>query len=178
MTVTMNDLSVLVAVSSKYGATAEIAEAIASELGNEGLSAAVVTIDGRTSLAGYGAAIVGSAVYMGRWLTPAREFVETNAAALGAMPVWLFSSGPVGDPPKPEEDPVDVQPLMEATSALEHRVFAGRLERSRLSFAEKAVVIALRAPQGDFRDWTVIREWAREIAGALQAESRHSGTAR
>lgn len=26
-------------------------------------------------------------------------------------PVWLFSSGPVGDPPKPEEEPVDVSEI-------------------------------------------------------------------
>jgi hypothetical protein len=32
--------------------------------------------------------------------------------------VWLFSSGPVGDPPKPtEEDSVDVSGILEATRA-------------------------------------------------------------
>ena len=86
-------------------------------------------------------------------------------------PVWLFSSGPVGDPPKPEEDPVDVADLLAATGAREHRVFAGKLVRKQLSFPERAIVSALRVPEGDFRDWTEIRQWAAGIADALEAGS-------
>jgi menaquinone-dependent protoporphyrinogen oxidase len=48
-------------------------------------------------------------------------------------------------------------------------VFSGRLDKSSLGFAEKAVMVAVRASEGDFRDWEAIREWAREIAAALQA---------
>jgi menaquinone-dependent protoporphyrinogen oxidase len=32
-------------------------------------------------------------------------------------------------------------------------------------------VTAMRAPVGDFRDWTAVRAWAEEIATALQAGS-------
>lgn len=162
-----SSVRVLVAVASKYGATAEIAAAIRGELSEAGLQADLLEINAASSIQGYDAAVIGSAVYMGRWLTPAREFVDRHAVGLSSMPVWLFSSGPIGDPPRPEEDPVDAAPLVEQTAAREHRVFAGRLERNRLSFAEKAVVIALRAPQGDFRDWDAIRSWARGIAESL-----------
>jgi menaquinone-dependent protoporphyrinogen oxidase len=93
--------------------------------------------------------------------------VERAADDLAARPVWLFSSGPIGEPPKPEEDPVDVAEIVESTSARDHRVFAGRLERSRLGFGERAVVAALRAPDGDFRDWDEIRGWATAIADEL-----------
>jgi menaquinone-dependent protoporphyrinogen oxidase len=48
-----------------------------------------------------------------------------------------------------------------------HRLFAGKLDRSKLGFAEKAIVAALRVPYGDFRDWTQIKQWALEIAGEL-----------
>jgi menaquinone-dependent protoporphyrinogen oxidase len=54
---------------------------------------------------GYDAVVLGSAVYAGHRLKPARKLVDRCGAALAARPVWLFSSGPVGDPPKPEEDP-------------------------------------------------------------------------
>jgi menaquinone-dependent protoporphyrinogen oxidase len=83
--------------------------------------------------------------------------------------VWLFPSGPVGDPSKPEEDPVDVADLLAATDAREHRVFAGKLVRKQLSFPERAIVSALRVPEGDFRVWTEIRQWAAGIADALGA---------
>ena len=39
------------------------------------------------------------------------------------------------------------------------------------SFPERAIVSALRVPEGDFRDWTEIRQWAADIAGALGAGS-------
>ena len=85
--------------------------------------------------------------------------------------MWLFSSGPVGDPPKPDEDPVDVAELLATTNARDHRVFAGKLVRKQLSFPERAIVSALRVPEGDFRDWIEIRQWAAGIADALGARS-------
>jgi menaquinone-dependent protoporphyrinogen oxidase len=88
---------------------------------------------------------------------------------MAERPVWLFSSGPVGDPPKPEEDPVDVAELLTVTGAREHRVFAGKLVRRQLSFPDRAIVAALRVPEGDFRDWTEITRWAAGIADALHA---------
>jgi menaquinone-dependent protoporphyrinogen oxidase len=70
---------------------------------------------------------------VGRWLKPARQFVERNARALTAIPVWLFSSGPLGPPANlvPTGEPADVTELVKLTGALGHRVFAGRLEREQ-----------------------------------------------
>jgi menaquinone-dependent protoporphyrinogen oxidase len=160
-------MRVLVTTASKYGATAEIAAAIAEELDKHGLEATVLPPEEVNGVDGYDAVVVGSAVYAGHWLKPARELVERHAGALAGRPVWLFSSGPVGDPPKPEEDPVDVADLVDLTNAREHRVFAGKLVRKQLSFPERAIVSALRVPEGDFRDWTEIRQWAAGIAEAV-----------
>jgi hypothetical protein len=52
-------------------------------------------------------------------------------------------------------------------SELHH--FGGKLDKSRLSFGERAVVFAFRAAEGDFRDWVEIEAWAIEIAEALAA---------
>ena len=83
--------------------------------------------------------------------------------------MWLFSSGPLGPPEalKPEGDPVDVAAVVETTQAVEHRVFAGRLDRALLCFGEKALVVAVRAPEGDFRDWDAIDGFAADIAAHL-----------
>jgi hypothetical protein len=59
--------------------------------------------------------------------------------------------------------------LIAATRPREHRVFAGRLDKSKLSFPERAVVLAFRAVEGDFRDWDAIAAWSSEIAAALEA---------
>lgn len=160
-------MRVLVTAASKHGSTGEIAGAIAEVLGGRGLETVVTPPEEVDDIAAFDAAVLGSAVYAGRWMKPARELVERAADDLAARPVWLFSSGPIGEPPRPEEDPVDVAEIVESTSARDHRVFAGRLERSRLGFGERAVVAALRAPDGDFRDWDEIRGWATAIADEL-----------
>lgn len=85
--------------------------------------------------------------------------------------VWLFSSGPIGDPPKPQEDPVDIVDILLATKARRHRVFAGKVDKSKLRFGEKAIMVAVRAPEGDFRDWKEITVWAERI-GTTLAELR------
>jgi menaquinone-dependent protoporphyrinogen oxidase len=159
---------VLVTAASRHGATHEIASAVADGLSRRGVTAEARPAEELASLDGYDAFVVGSAVYIGRWLEPAQRLVEEHAARLAAAPVWLFSSGPLGPPGelKPEDEPVDVAGHMEATRAAGHRVFAGRLDRKLLGFGEKAVVVAVRAPEGDFRDWEAIDAFAGEIAAA------------
>ena len=165
-------MKVLIAAASKYGSTLEIAEALGDVLSSRAIEVDVAPIDQVSELNTYDAVVAGSAVYAGHWLKVAKEFLEANADSLRALPTWLFSSGPIGDPPKPEEDPVDAAPLVEIIAARDHRVFGGRLDKSRLNFGEKALVIALRAPEGDFRDWDEIRSWASDIADALEAGPR------
>jgi hypothetical protein len=36
-----------------------------------------------------------------------------------------------------------------------------------LSFPERAVVLAVRGAEGDYRDWEEIADWAAEIAAVL-----------
>jgi menaquinone-dependent protoporphyrinogen oxidase len=160
-------MKVLVSAASRHGATAEIAKAIGETLEAAGLEVAILPPDTVTSLAGIDAVVLGSGVYVGHWLEPARDLVERLGAELAARPVWLFSSGPIGDPPKPEEDPVDLPELMTATGARGHRLFSGLVDKSRLGLGEKVILAAVRAPEGDYRPWDEIRAWAGEIAAAL-----------
>jgi menaquinone-dependent protoporphyrinogen oxidase len=112
--------------------------------------------------------VIGSAVYIGRWLKPARELVARLGPELGSRPVWIFSSGPVGNPPKPSDDPVDAATAVAATGAREHRVFAGHVNKDVLGFAERAMVRTFRTAVDDFRDWEEIRGWAGDIDAQLR----------
>ena len=162
-------MKVLVTAATRHGATGEIAQAIGDALRDQGLDPTVLEPDQVEGVDGYDAVVLGSAVYAGHWLKPARDLVAHCRPALAARPVWLFSSGPIGDPPKPEEDPVDVAELLTATSAREHRLFAGKLVRRQLALPERAIVAALRVPDGDFRDWPEITAWAAGIATTLRS---------
>jgi menaquinone-dependent protoporphyrinogen oxidase len=162
-------MRVLVSAASRHGATAEIAARVAQALATHAdLDVTVLAPQDVTDITGFDAYVLGSAIYMGHWLESARDLVHRHDG-WRAHPVWLFSSGPIGDPPKPDEQPVDVGAIVVATFAREHRVFSGALRRDRLGFAERAMVAALRAPYGDFRDWTDVETWAHHITDALHA---------
>ena len=90
------------------------------------------------------------------------------------MPVWLFSSGPLGaDDPQPEGEPVHLDQLIGRTGARGHRTFVGKLDKDELGFGERLIVRAVGAPDGDFRDWDAIRVWADEIAEELLTHTRN-----
>lgn len=129
----------------------------------------LLSVDRVHSLDGFDAVVLGSAVYMGRWRNDARNLVVRQGAMLRRMPVWLFSSGPVGDPPKPIEEPLDTKDMVLLTNARDHRLFAGKLARNGMHLADRAVAVALRAPEGDFRNWAEIGTWAGGIADTLAA---------
>ena len=162
---------VLVTAASRHGSTHEIADAVARHLqeaaGDRGLTAAALHAENHPDPAGFDAVVLGSAVYGGSWLEPARELAHQHAAVLRARPLWLFSSGPIGAPPYPPDEPYDTATLTGLLAPRGHRVFPGLLEPSRLSAPERAVVTAMRAPVGDFRDWDAVEAWAAEIAAEL-----------
>ncbi len=167
-------MQALVVVASQHGATREIADMIGATLAGRGIETDICEADDVPALAGYDAFVVGSAVYMGAWIKSARAFVERHADELAARPTWFYSSGPVGDPPKPDtETAVDVSDLVAVARAREHRVFSGRLEMSRLGLVQRTVARAVHVTEGDFRDWDAIEEWGTAIAGALSESAAH-----
>ena len=150
---------VLVTAASKHGATHEIADALAAGLRRaEGpaLSVDCIPVERDPSPARYGAVVLGSAVYAGSWRDEARHWAAARVGELRDRALWLFSSGPIGAPPFPPDEPDDVAPLVQLTGARGHRTFPGRLERARLTVPERAMVTAMRAPLGDFRDWAAV----------------------
>lgn len=167
-----DQVSVLISAASMHGATAEIAQAIGQALVGHGLTVSVISPGEVRAIDGYDAVIIGSAVYTGHWLGPAKELVNRFGDTLDGRPVWLFSSGPVGDPSgklakSMGEDPVDLPAMLEATHARDHRMFAGKLDRKHLSLPQRAALLVFRGLEGDFRDWAQIRQWADSIAAQL-----------
>ena len=81
-------MNVIVVVGSKHGSTRAIAEAVGTELRNGGLDVTIVDAESAAiSLDGYDAAVIGSAVYVGRWMKDARTFLKANREALRKIPL-------------------------------------------------------------------------------------------
>jgi menaquinone-dependent protoporphyrinogen oxidase len=154
-------MKVLVAYASRHGATRGIAERIAAKLEQLGCDVTLLPVDGVDEVAVYDAVVVGSSVYFGMWSKDAAELVRRNAHALRHKPVWLFSSGPVGDMDLPP--PKEVAEFEDLIKPRGHQGFAGAIDHSKLGMGEKLMVKGLHAPEGDFRDWNAIDGWAQRI---------------
>ena len=169
-------MRVLIAVGSRHGSTTEIAERLAERLTEAGHAPQVLDLlharhhgDDLDDLTRFDAYIVGSAIYEGHWLRQARTFVLRNAARLQHVPVFLFSSGPLGDSEHVAIDFAKIDELVSAVDAVEHHLFSGRLERSELGRIERWIVDVVRAHDGDFREWNAIDAWAAEVAAHLSS---------
>ena len=160
-------MRVLVSVASKHGATDDIGEAIAAQLKTDQIEAEFMPAALAASKVDlYDAFVLGSAVYMGRWMSQARDLVNDNAEFLSARPVWLFSSGPITEKSDPG-DAADGEHLLETVHGREHRLFAGKLEKDDLGWTERAIVRMVNSPWGDYRPWDEIKAWADSIAKEL-----------
>lgn len=157
-------MKALIVVDGKHGSTLAIADAIRDRLTSEGIDTRVTRPPETSDLAVFDVIILGSAIYVGRWMSSMKAVVNEQAAALRAKPVFLFSSGPLGDTAlKPEEIP-DARAIMKLIGAREHVVFAGKLDKADLSLAERTLVKMVKAPYGDFRSWPEISAWAEHVA--------------
>ncbi len=161
-------MTVLVAYASKHGSTQEIAQRIAEHLRQLGIQAEARPLEEVSDPGSYEALVIGSAIYYGSWMKEATEWVHRNQAVLAKLPVWLFSVGPLGtEVEDAEQQPKEMAEFQQAIRPREQRVFFGALDHQRLSFAERMVVKAVRAPEGDFRDWEAIDAWSASIARDL-----------
>jgi menaquinone-dependent protoporphyrinogen oxidase len=162
-------MKILVTVASKHRSTLEIGQAIGRAFAARGITTDVRPAAEVDTIVGYDAVVLGSGIYAGSWLAPARDFVQRCLGQLRERPVWLFSSGPLGDPPLPAGDPAGAAAIIALLQPRGHRTFAGRLERDDLGRGEKLIVRVVRAPFGDYRDWPAVQAWADEISGELGA---------
>ncbi len=173
---------VLVAYASQYGSTGGVADAIGKELCNRGAAVVVCMLKNVGSLNEYRSVVIGSAIYRGKWMPEAMDFVERNRGALQQVPVAYFLVCMTMREPTEENrrkvlaylDPVlkaapEVQPVNVGT-------FAGALNFSNLSSPIKMIMKLKGASEGDYRDWTAIRTWADGLCSPLLAmEGKRSG---
>ena len=127
-------------------------------------------------LAGCEGFVMGSAAYSKHWLKNATAFVRRNRDLLAQRSVWLFRSGPLcaeasdaqGVALRAASAPKEIRGFQVDIHPRDHQVFHGALDPGRLSDAELSCLKmpATRAipPEGDFRDWAQIQEWAEGIA--------------
>lgn len=179
-------MKILVAYATRHGSTAGIAERIAWTLSRSGHQAVAVPVAEVGDLEQYDAVVLGGASYMFHWLKEATRFAKRHQRRLREVPVWLFSSGPLGTDLVDEQGrdvlevtrPREFDELTELLDPRGERVFFGAWDADAppIGMAERVIRKMPESkntlPVGDFRDWDRIEAWAREIAGSLEAVRR------
>jgi menaquinone-dependent protoporphyrinogen oxidase len=170
---------VLVGYATAHGSTQGTAKHIRDRLQERGVAADVRPMSEVEDLGHYDAAVLGSAIHGGKWLPPARQFVDRNMAGLRERPVWLFSVSTLGDeesmfPPKVarrlralRKETLELAGFRTAIAPREHRNFAGSIARSYWPASGRVFFRAMGGHYGDFRNWAAIERWADCIAAEL-----------
>jgi menaquinone-dependent protoporphyrinogen oxidase len=117
---------------------------------------------------------------MGSWMKDAVTFAGQNREVLASRPVWLFSSGPLGTAMSDSQGhdvrgaavPKQLTELRDMLGARDHRVFFGASDHAHFDLRDKLIYAVPGGKKllidGDFRDWTEVEAWAKEIALALK----------
>ena len=161
---------ILVTYATRYGSTVEVAEAIGDELRMAGMEVEVIPVAKVKNLAEYQAAVIGSPIYMGKWLADAQVFVERHQTILRTMPIAYFTVGLTlheGTEEQRTQATASMQQVKELVPPVATGLFTGKLNRRNLSFVDQAIVTIVRAREGDFRDWNAIRSWARDLKKSI-----------
>ena len=160
---------ILVAYASKKGSTTEIAQAIAKELLAAGHTTDAVEIAKGASPAGYDAVVIGGPLYVGK-IEGMGKFVKRHSAELARVPVAGFVvclAAAAKDPEGMAWPEKALHAALDPLRPVAEMVFAGRLDPSKLSWLQKWMTEKAKSPVGDFRDWTAIAAWARELPGKM-----------
>ncbi len=157
---------VLVTYATRAGSTAEVAAEIGSNLSQRGFIVDVKPVKEVSSLEGYQAVVLGSAVRMGNWLPEMTAFVKANQQALNAVPVALFTVHMLNTG-EDETSRTARRTYLQAIRPLLHHAeeayFAGRMDFSRLSFLDRIIAKMVKAVEADRRDWDAVRAWAEMV---------------
>lgn len=90
-TATAATARILVAYATRHGSTAEVAEAVGTELRGADVDVTVAQIGGGLRAEAYDAVVVGGPMIMG-WHKDAVRFLKQNAAALADRPTACFAT--------------------------------------------------------------------------------------
>ena len=163
---------ILIAYASKCGSTGEVAMAIGKTVAQAGVRVDVLPLKKVAGLSDYQTVFVGSAIRMAKWLPEATDFISENHAILQSVPVAYFTvcATMIKDTPANRAKAAGfIEPVRTVLSPAAEEYFAGKVDPNSLSFLENISLQAKGVPQGDFRDWNKITNWAQSTYAQICA---------
>ncbi len=166
-------IRILVAYATRYGSTAEVAQAVGKVLQEAGAEVDVLDIGDITDITPYQAVVVGSAARLGKLYANAIKFVHKHAKELAGMPTAYFyvgatmnqdtlenrkKAGEVLEPMRKDKEPVSIG------------FFGGKIDPAKLEPFWRFIVSFVKEGEmapGDYRNWDAINAWAKSLIPIL-----------
>jgi len=163
---------ILVTYASRAGSTAGVADAIARTLAENGAEVDVAAMQRVKDITPYRAVVAGSAIQDRQWLPEAMQFLRTHQAALNQRPFAMFSvcmtlAMREGEKYRPQIMEW-VAPVRALVPPVSEGLFAGTLDIGKIPSLSDRLKFRLSVvtgvwSEGDHRDWSAIREWAKGL---------------
>ena len=164
---------ILVVYASEYGSTAEVAKAIGKLLCSDDMGVEVTCIKKVKDVRSYEQVIIGSPIQYDTWMDEAKSFLQMHEEELSKKSVsYFFTSLTLSS--KSDKAKKQAQRYANDLYLLNTMVkpqsigqFAGVLDYSKFSFSfrllAKGMFAFLGVKEGDYRDWSAIEEWSKNI---------------
>ena len=173
----MDSKDILVAYSSGYGATKEVAQEVVSILqSNQEFKITFKQIDDCDTIDPYDVIVVGSSVRADRPLANARDFFSRHRRDLMNKKLALFiisitASVPEGVEIAKERYISELQKIYPWLEPVSVAAFGGKIDFSKLNPVMQSLVQNVMKDKGvsgngsfDARNWEDIRAWAKQLA--------------
>ena len=162
---------VLVAYATRYGSTAEVAEAVGARLSERGLAVDVKPVKEARPDDGYDAVVFGAPFYVGNLLKDAQKWLEQQRPALEKRPVAIFALGPTSAADDLAEASKQLAKALEKLPWLHPvcaQMFVGKYDPAKVRGCDKILTKLPASPlhglgPHDDRDWDAIAAWADEL---------------
>jgi menaquinone-dependent protoporphyrinogen oxidase len=171
---------VLIGYGSRYGSTAEIAEAMAKTVQEVSAQVDLINLKKETlpsPLQNYDLVVIGSGIQAGRWTKEPLEFIKNNMNALSQTKVAIFVvCGYAASPDKcdfAQSEFLDkIAEAYPGLSPISTGLFPGVFDFSKYNFAVRAFVKRMVKQENpgqvvpekiDFRDWQMVNDWITKL---------------
>jgi menaquinone-dependent protoporphyrinogen oxidase len=170
--------NVLVAYSTRYGSTQEIAQAIANTLRECGFLVDLEPIKKVKTLEEYTAVVIGAPLYIMHLNKEVHNFLSQHQEVLMKRKAAVFALGALSNK---EEECKEVRVQLDKELAkhpwfmpVAVETFGGKFDAAKLHFLDKIIVNMPANPLHkvktiDVRDWTVIQALAKDLAVKFQS---------
>ena len=171
-------MALLVAYASEHGSTQQIAQRISQRL-SESQIVECRPLDEVSSLSGFRAAIIGSAVHNQKWLPSASAWINLHKAELSTIPIVAFSVGaPHSAPSWVRSSLAETEELRlrdytrQELGAKTHALFSGAFRKQDTSHILQAVLGCCGWKNNLSivdSEWAKVDKWAIDVAPELSA---------